>query len=115
MKKALVSGSYILDVCDAEFPVHPDLIWVDVPDDTRAQHDTYANGAVVKPAAPSHNEQIDTQIKEAEGALPITPRALREFMLMVLAFAHVSPSVNPKFLEIAALDTTIQGLRGQRT
>lgn len=47
MKKALTNKTQILEVCDAEFPVHPDLIWVDVPDDT-TERDTYVDGAVVK-------------------------------------------------------------------
>jgi len=47
MKKALIQGSDIWQVEDAEFPVHPDLSWVDVPDDTTSQ-DTYVGGAVVK-------------------------------------------------------------------
>jgi hypothetical protein len=51
MKKALTNKTQILEVCDAEFPVHPDLVWVDVPDDT-TEKDTYVNGAVVKFAYP---------------------------------------------------------------
>ena len=47
MKKALTNKTQILEVCDAEFPAHPDLIWVDVADDTTAS-DTYVDGAVVK-------------------------------------------------------------------
>jgi hypothetical protein len=47
MKKALTNKTQILEVCGAEFPVHPDLTWVDVPDDTTAS-DTYVNGKVVK-------------------------------------------------------------------
>ena len=47
MKKALTNKTQILEVCDAEFPVHPDLIWVDVPDDT-TERDTYVDGAVIK-------------------------------------------------------------------
>jgi hypothetical protein len=63
MKKALTNKTQILEVCDAEFPAHPDLIWVDVPDDTTAS-DTYVDGAVVKfiypimPPAPTLAEQI---------------------------------------------------------
>ena len=47
MKKALTNKTQILEVCGAEFPVHPDLTWVDVPDDT-TERDTYVDGAVVK-------------------------------------------------------------------
>ena len=47
MKKALTNKTQILEVCDAEFPVHPDLVWVDVPDDT-TERDTYVDGAVIK-------------------------------------------------------------------
>jgi len=47
MKKALTNKTQILEVCNAEFPTHPDLVWVDVADDTTA-NDTYVDGAVVK-------------------------------------------------------------------
>jgi hypothetical protein len=47
MKKALTNKTQILEVCGAEFPVHPDLIWVDVPDDT-TERDTYVDGKIVK-------------------------------------------------------------------
>jgi hypothetical protein len=63
MKKALTNKTQILEVCDTEFPAHPDLIWVDVADDTTAS-DTYVDGAVVKfvypimPPAPTLAEQI---------------------------------------------------------
>ena len=51
MKKALTNKTQILEVCGAEFPVHPDLTWVDVPDDTTAS-DTYVDGKVVKVICP---------------------------------------------------------------
>jgi hypothetical protein len=63
MKKALTNKTQILEVCDDEFPVHSDLVWVDVSDDTTAS-DTYVDGAVVKfiypelPPAPTLVEQI---------------------------------------------------------
>jgi hypothetical protein len=58
MKKALVQGTRICEIADAEFPVHASLIWVTVPDDTTA-HDTYVDGAVVKysPPVPDYKEQ----------------------------------------------------------
>lgn len=65
MKKALTNKTQILQVCDAEFPTHPDLVWVDVPDDT-TEKDTYVDGAVVKfaypeiPPTPTLVEQILT-------------------------------------------------------
>jgi len=50
--KALIQGTRICDVVTTEFPVHSDLIWVTVADDTTTQ-DTYVDGAVVKYTEPS--------------------------------------------------------------
>ena len=51
MKKALIQGERICEFGE-EFPVHKDLQWVDVPDDTTEQ-DTYVDGAVVKQPDPT--------------------------------------------------------------
>ena len=51
MKKALIQGTRICEFGE-EFPVHKDLQWVDVPDDTTEQ-DTYVDGAVVKQPDPT--------------------------------------------------------------
>ena len=49
MKKALVLlDGRIAEIRNDEFPVHPDLKWVDVPDDTVVNFDRYKNGQVVK-------------------------------------------------------------------
>ena len=50
--KALIQGTRICDVVTTEFPVHSDLVWVEVADDTTTQ-DTYVDGAVVKYTEPS--------------------------------------------------------------
>lgn len=47
MKKALIKDTKICQVTDTEFPVHKNLLWVDVPDGT-TELDTYVNGSVVK-------------------------------------------------------------------
>jgi hypothetical protein len=52
MKRALIQGTRICEIADADFPVAEGLTWVDVADDTTTQ-DTYENGAVVKYAAPA--------------------------------------------------------------
>jgi hypothetical protein len=49
--KALIQGTRICDVVTTEFPVHSDLVWVEVADDTTTQ-DTYVDGAVVKYTEP---------------------------------------------------------------
>ena len=51
MKKALIQNTRICEFGE-EFPVHKDLQWVDVPDDTTEQ-DTYVDGAVVKEPDPT--------------------------------------------------------------
>ena len=50
--KALIQATRIIELSVAEFPVHSDLQWVDVADDTTTQ-DTYVNDAVVKYTEPS--------------------------------------------------------------
>lgn len=57
---------------------------------------------------------LDAQINAIEQANPITPRALREFMLNTLAFAHVDVNSNPVFKRAAAMDAEIQQLRDVR-
>ena len=51
MKKALVQGTRICEF-GTPFPVHEDLKWVDVADDTTTQ-DTYVDGSVVKYVVPT--------------------------------------------------------------
>lgn len=81
MKKALIQGSRICQVTDAEFPVHPSLQWVDVPDDT-TERDTYVNGAVVKEPQKPAPTPIEV-IGHIEMTNPITHRALRELILTI--------------------------------
>ena len=50
MKKALIQGTRICEF-GTPFPVHEDLLWVDVADDTTEQ-DIYVDGAVVKYVEP---------------------------------------------------------------
>ena len=52
--KALVQGTRICQVVadNATFPVHSDLQWVDVADDTVENKDTYIDGKVVKYSDP---------------------------------------------------------------
>lgn len=63
MKALIEPSGRIAEICVNTFPVHPDLVWVDVSDDTTAS-DTYVDGAVVKfippimPPAPTLVEQI---------------------------------------------------------
>jgi hypothetical protein len=73
MKLALIQGTRICEIADASFPVHADLQWVDVADDTTTQ-DTYQNGAVVKYAAPVPGPLDVIRDLEAQ----ITPRRIRE-------------------------------------
>ena len=54
-KKALILNGIIVDVVDAEFPVHEDFTWVNCNDDVKAYSYTYNadTGAFSPPAAPS--------------------------------------------------------------
>jgi len=72
MKKALIQGTRICEF-GTPFPVHKDLLWVDVADDTTTQ-DTYVDGAVVKYVAPVPST-LD-KIMDLEAA--VTPRRMRD-------------------------------------
>jgi hypothetical protein len=52
--KALIDTRFnrICELAEQEFPVAPDLIWVDVPEDTTV-NDTYVDGEVVKFSPPT--------------------------------------------------------------
>ena len=54
-KKALILNGIIVDVVDAEFPVHEDFTWVNCNDDVKAYSYTYNadTGAFSPPAATS--------------------------------------------------------------
>lgn len=58
--------------------------------------------------------EVDAQITAIERANEITPRALREFMLNTLAFAHADVNANPVFKRAAEMDAEIQQLRRGR-
>ena len=75
MKKALVQGTRICEF-GTPFPVHKDLIWVDVADDTTEQ-DTYVDGKVVKYVAPVPT--VLDKIMDLEAA--VTPRRMRDSVL----------------------------------
>ena len=75
MKKALIQGTRICEF-GTPFPVHEDLLWVDVPDDTTDQ-DTYVDGAVVKYVAPTLTTLEKIMVLEAA----VTPRRLRDSIL----------------------------------
>ena len=72
MKKALIQGTRICEF-GTPFPVHSDLKWVDVADDTTEQ-DTYVDGAVVKYVAPVPT--VLDKIMDLEDA--VTPRRVRD-------------------------------------
>ena len=57
-KKALIHNERICEILpdgSEPFPVHEDLVWVTVPDDTTTA-DTYVDSAVVKRPAPTTSE-----------------------------------------------------------
>lgn len=72
MKKALIQGTRICEF-GTPFPVHSDLKWVDVADDT-TERDTYVDGAVVKYAVPA----LTTKQKIEQLERAVTPRRVRD-------------------------------------
>ena len=75
MKKALVQGTRICEF-GTPFPVHSDLKWVDVADDT-TERDTFVDGAVVKYSDPVPT--VLDKIEKLEAA--VTPRRVRDSIL----------------------------------
>jgi len=53
MKKALIFQNRIVDVVDNEFPVSPEMVWIDVDDDVTTKHKYNEDGTVSPPPAPS--------------------------------------------------------------
>lgn len=82
MKLALIAvDGRILEFADEKFPVHHELTWAEVPDDTTAD-DRYADGKVVKPPQPPEPTPAE-KIVRIERENPITHRALRELILTI--------------------------------
>jgi hypothetical protein len=80
MKQALIHDSRICEF-NTPFPVHADLKWVEVADDTTVE-DTYVDGSVVKkpePPTPTAAELALAEIHRLE-ALE-TPRRMAEAQL----------------------------------
>ena len=69
MKKALIFGTRIAQIADAEFLVHPDLKWVDVPDSTTTQ-DTFVSGAVIKAPPPLPQPAPQPTLEDVIAVLP---------------------------------------------
>ena len=72
MKKALIQGTRICEF-GTPFPVHEDLKWVDVADDT-TERDTYVDGEVVKYVAPT----LTTKQKIEQLEIAVTNRRIRD-------------------------------------
>jgi len=53
MKKALIFQNRIVDVVDNEFPVSPEMVWIDVDDDVTTRHQYNEDGTVSPEPAPS--------------------------------------------------------------
>lgn len=53
MKKALIFQNRIVDVVDNEFPVSPEMVWIDVDDDVTTRHQYNEDGTISPPPAPS--------------------------------------------------------------
>ena len=71
MKRALIQGNRICDIVtvDDEFPVHEDLVWVDVSDDT-TDADTWVDGAVIKAPVPTPLEEWESLVGNTDQHVP---------------------------------------------
>lgn len=47
MKKALIFEGHIVEICQAEFPISPEMHWLDVDDDVSTKTHRYENGVAV--------------------------------------------------------------------
>lgn len=93
MKKALIKDTRIYQVTDTEFPVHPSLQWVDVPDDT-TERDTYENGAVVKYVPPVEPAPIDqSDIDNIEKQMKALALVMRSYCNALNAGTYTNKSV----------------------
>jgi len=92
MKLALIQGTRICEIVELgqEFPVAPDMWWVDVPTDTTTQ-DTYENGAVVKfqPYVPTPLEQWEQEMKSLDAQ--VTERMIEDIYDAVVSFGGPVP------------------------
>lgn len=80
MKKALVHGSRICEIREKEFPVAPELKWVDVADDTTT-FDVFENGQVIK-----HNEQPGPPIDQSD--LDNMGKSIKVLALLMLRYCN---------------------------
>lgn len=73
MKRALTHGTRICQIVDGpddEFPVHKDLTWVGVDDDTVPDADSWIDGAVVKAPVPTPLEEWESLIGNTDHHVP---------------------------------------------
>jgi len=77
--KALIQGTRICQTVpdDKTFPVHNDLQWVSVSDDTVVDKDRWVDGAVVKYVEPVPSALDKIMVLETA----ITPRRIRDSVL----------------------------------
>lgn len=103
MKKALIApGGQIVEFADKEFPVHADMTWAEVPDDTTVD-DRYEDGEVVKPPPPPEPTPAE-RIVAIERANPVTHRAQREDHLFArFVDRSLREKINALDAELAAL------------
>ncbi len=99
----------------------------EIPADARNRHRAEyaawleAGGVPIPADQPSHNEQIDAQIRALEAAKPGYVRGIREFMLGVAdGLTVVSQTLatqlksTPGMVNVKTLDDQIKALRAQR-
>lgn len=77
MKKALIFQGQIVEIAAAEFPVSPEMQWLDVADDVTMATHRYSGGAVVPIPAPSLSEvraaKLASLLSARQGALNTLP------------------------------------------
>lgn len=99
--KALTHGTRICEIADAEFPVHPSLEWVDVPDDTTTK-DTYVDGAVVKYTPPVLDPMVKWQSDMRYLDALVTPRMVEDIYEFVVNSTPIPQAVHDAMTARAA-------------
>ena len=85
MKKALVLGTEVVDVCTTEFEVATPLFWVDCPDTCEAYKWEYIDGQVQQKPVVSAEQIVPASISPMQIRMALTQINLRQAVEDVVA------------------------------
>lgn len=101
MKKALIFQNIIVDVVDNEFPVSPEMVWIDVDDDVTTRHQYNEDGTISPPPAPSIEsirERRDYLLAESDWTLgldsPLSEEKKQEWIIYRQELRDITKQAN---------------------